>query len=38
MGIDGRIIYEWILQEYGGKVLSGFIWYRIGTSNGLLGT
>jgi hypothetical protein len=30
------IILEWILGKWGGKVLIGFIWLRIGTSGGLL--
>jgi hypothetical protein len=36
IGIDGRIILEWILGKYGGKVWIGFIWPRIGASSGLL--
>jgi len=34
--IDGRTILEWILGEWGGKMQSGFIWFRIETSGGLL--
>jgi hypothetical protein len=34
--VDGRIILEWILVKYIGKVWTGFIWLRIGTSGGLL--
>jgi hypothetical protein len=30
-----RIILEWILGKYGGKLCTGFIWLRIGTSGGL---
>jgi hypothetical protein len=33
---DGRIILEWILGKYGGKVWTGCSWLRIGTSDGLL--
>jgi hypothetical protein len=36
ISIDGRIIVEWNLGKYGGKVWIGFIWLRIGTSGGLL--
>jgi len=34
LGLDGKIILEWILGRSGGKV--GFIWFRTGTSDGLL--
>jgi hypothetical protein len=36
LDVDGKIILEWILGKYGGKVLTGFIWLRIGISGGLL--
>jgi hypothetical protein len=36
LGIDGKIILEWILGKQGGEVWTGFIWLRIGTSGGLL--
>jgi hypothetical protein len=29
LGIDGRIILEWILRKYGGKVSTEYIWLRI---------
>jgi hypothetical protein len=32
---DGRIIFEYISLEKGGKVWIGSIWLRIGTSGGL---
>jgi hypothetical protein len=32
LGEDGRIILEWILGEWGGRVWTGYIWLRIGTS------
>jgi hypothetical protein len=32
--IDGRIILEWILGKEGGKLWTGFIWLRIGTTTG----
>jgi hypothetical protein len=36
LDIDGRIILEEILGKCGGKVWTGFIWLKIGTSGGLL--
>jgi hypothetical protein len=36
LGVDGRIILEWILRKKGGNVWNGFNWLRIGTSAGLL--
>jgi hypothetical protein len=36
LGVDGRIIREWILGKSRGRVWTGFIWLRIGTSGGLL--
>jgi hypothetical protein len=36
IGIDRKIILEWILREYGGKVWTGCISFKIGTSGGLL--
>jgi hypothetical protein len=38
VGVDGRIILEWILEKQGGKLWTGCIWLRIGTSSGLLWT
>jgi hypothetical protein len=35
IGIDGKVILEWILGKYGRKMWTGFIWLRIGTSGGL---
>jgi hypothetical protein len=34
--VDGKIILEWILANYGGKLCTGCIWLRIETSGGLL--
>jgi len=34
--VYGKITLEWILREKGGKVWSGFVWLRVGTSGGLL--
>jgi hypothetical protein len=36
VGIDGRIILDWILEKLDGKVRTGFIWLRIGISRGLI--
>jgi len=36
LAIDGRIILEWILGKHSGKVWTGYIWLRIGTSGRLL--
>jgi len=38
LGVDGRMISEWILGEQGGKLWIGRIWFRRGTSGGLLWT
>jgi hypothetical protein len=35
LGIDGKIIVEQISRKYGGKVWTGFICLRIGSSGGL---
>jgi hypothetical protein len=34
-GVDGRVILEWILGKWDGKIWTGFI-LLIGTSGGLL--
>jgi len=36
IGVDGTIILEWILEKYGAKVWTGYIWISVGTSAGLL--
>jgi len=36
LGADVRIVLEWMLGEQGGKVWTGCIWLRTGTSSGLL--
>jgi hypothetical protein len=36
MGVDGRIILEWILGMGEGKVWTGFIWLMLGINGGLL--
>jgi hypothetical protein len=32
LGIDGRMILQWILQEWDERLWTGLIWLRIGTS------
>jgi hypothetical protein len=32
LGVDGKIMLEWILGKEGAKVWTGCIWLRIGTS------
>jgi hypothetical protein len=32
LGVDGKIILEWIVGKCGGKMWSGCIWLRTGTS------
>jgi hypothetical protein len=36
LGMDERIILEWILGKYGRKLRTGFNWLRIGTNGPLL--
>jgi hypothetical protein len=36
LGVYGKIILEWILGEGCGKLWTGCIWVRLGTSGGLL--
>jgi hypothetical protein len=36
MDVDERITLEWMIWNLGGKVWTGLIWLRIGTSGGLL--
>jgi hypothetical protein len=36
LDIDGSIILKRMLEKWGGKVWTGFIWLRIGTSGWLL--
>jgi len=35
-GVDVKIILEWILGKRGGKFWTGFIWFWIETSGGVL--
>jgi hypothetical protein len=34
--VDGRVILEWILVKYDGKMWIGFNWFMIGSSCGPL--
>jgi hypothetical protein len=34
--VDGRIILKYILKKQDGKAWTGFIWLRLGTSEGIL--
>jgi hypothetical protein len=34
LGVGRRIILEWILEKYGGKLWTGFVWHRIGSNGG----
>jgi hypothetical protein len=38
LGVDGKLIVEWIVRKWGEKFWTGFIWLRIGTSDGLFWT
>jgi hypothetical protein len=35
-GVDGRIILKWIFEKWNERALTGSIWLRIGTGDGLL--
>jgi hypothetical protein len=35
LGVDVKLILKSILRKYSGKMWTGFIWLRIGTSGGL---
>jgi len=37
LGVDGRIILEWILGKYNEKFWTGCVWLRIATSGGSCG-
>jgi hypothetical protein len=36
LGVDGRIIVDWILEKYDVMIRTGFICLRVQTSGGLL--
>jgi len=36
LGVDGKVICDWILEKCGRKMYTAFMWLRIGTSDRLL--
>lgn len=36
LGVEGRIILEWILKEKSGRLRSLFIWFSTGTTGDLM--
>jgi hypothetical protein len=36
LGVDGKLIFEWIVEIEGGKMWVGCIWLRIATSGRFL--
>jgi len=38
IGVDWKIILEWILEKWCGKLWTGYIWIRVRTSGELLWT
>jgi len=38
LGVGGKIMLQWILWKWDGKLWTGFMGLRIGTSGGLLWT
>jgi hypothetical protein len=32
LGVDGRVVLEWIIRKYNGEAWTGCVWFRIGTS------
>jgi hypothetical protein len=36
LGVDERIILEWIFKKQSGKVWTGSVWFRIGNNGGPL--
>jgi hypothetical protein len=36
LAVDGEMILEWLLEKYGRRMWTGCIWFRIGTSGGML--
>jgi hypothetical protein len=35
LGVDGRIMLEWVLEKWGWVACPRFTWLRMGTSGGL---
>jgi len=36
LGVNERMILEWMLEKYGGEVWTGLFWLRLGTNGGIL--
>jgi hypothetical protein len=36
LGVDGRIILQWIFMKWDGETWAGLIWIKIGTDGGRL--
>jgi hypothetical protein len=36
LGLNDKIVFEMMLEKWNGKTWTGFNWFRIGTSGGLL--
>jgi len=36
LGVDGRIILEWVVAQYARNLWPDYIWLRTGTSGGFL--
>jgi hypothetical protein len=35
LGVDGRIMFKYVLEKQDVRVWSGFVWIRIGISSGM---
>jgi len=36
LGVDGMLILKWVFNEWDDGALTGLLWLRIGTGDGLL--